>query len=416
MKKKLFYILIFVGITSVSIAQNTPSPYSIIGIGDIETSSFDRTTGMSNSGIALYNGRFFYQANPASFSYLDDHLFHVEISTRFKAVTYSGVAITANAANQANDLQFKKISAAIKVKPRWAISVGLVPFSTSNYSFISKKTIGGGGVDVNAYYDGSGSINQVYVGNSFRVNKNLSIGIQTGYLFGQLAEKETILTTISDSTLTTTRNIFISNPYVKFGAQFHKRISDKWNLSAGAVGSLKTKLRANYSLLVKDGTSILVDNQEYKNQYFTLPVTYGGGIAATLKNTYTFALDYNYQGWSNQNYTGVGYALVNSTRYSAGFEYSHKSKYRDIYFEKYFLQSGLFYNDSYLKISGQQLNDFGGTIGAGLNTLKGLSLMGALEIGKRGTTSNGLIRENYTQFTLTLSYRDFWYTKVKRYD
>jgi hypothetical protein len=42
--------------------------------------------------------------------------------------------------------------------------------------------------------------------------------------------------------------------------------------------------------------------------------------------------------------------------------------------------------------------------------------MGALEIGKRGTTANGLIRENFSQFTFTITYRDFWLTKVKRYD
>lgn len=416
MKKKIFYILIFVGITSTSIAQNNSSPYSIIGIGDIERSTFDRTSGMGNTGIALYGGRYFYQANPASFSNLDDHLFHIELATRFKAVTYAGQAITSNTSNQSSDLQFKKIAVAIKVKSRWAISAGLIPFSTSSYSFLSKKTLGGGGSDLSAYYEGSGSINQFYLANSFKISNSFSIGLQTGYLFGQQTQKETILTNISDSTLTTIRNIFISNPYLKFGLQYHVKINQKWSVATGATGSVKTKLRANYSLLVKDGNTILIDNQQYQNNYFTLPITYAGGLAATLKNKYTFAADYNFQSWNDQHYNGVGYALVNSSRYSIGFEYSHKSKYRDFVFEKYFLQSGIFYNDSYLKISGQQLNDVGGTIGAGFNSLKGLSLMAALEVGKRGTTNNGLIRENYTQISLTLSYRDFWYTKIKRYD
>ena len=40
----------------------------------------------------------------------------------------------------------------------------------------------------------------------------------------------------------------------------------------------------------------------------------------------------------------------------------------------------------------------------------------AVEIGSIGTTNNSLIKEDYSQFTLTLSYRDFWFTHMKKYD
>ena len=44
-------------------------------------------------------------------------------------------------------------------------------------------------------------------------------------------------------------------------------------------------------------------------------------------------------------------------------------------------------------------------------------LAGAMELGTRGTTDNSLIKENYTQFNLSLSYRDFWISrKMKKYD
>jgi hypothetical protein len=87
-------------------------------------------------------------------------------------------------------------------------------------------------------------------------------------------------------------------------------------------------------------------------------------------------------------------------------------------FEKYFLQTGFFYNNSYLRISGQQLTDMGATFGAGVQLARsGLGLQGALEIGQRGTTDNGLIKEKYTQFSFTLSYRDFWLSrKMKKYN
>jgi len=47
----------------------------------------------------------------------------------------------------------------------------------------------------------------------------------------------------------------------------------------------------------------------------------------------------------------------------------------------------------------------------------GLGLQAAIELGKRGTTDNGLIKEKYTQFNVTISYRDFWVSrKMKKYN
>jgi hypothetical protein len=110
--------------------------------------------------------------------------------------------------------------------------------------------------------------------------------------------------------------------------------------------------------------------------------------------------------------------LVNSQKIAAGFEYSKKINYMDQAFEKYFLQTGFFYNNSYLKIAGQQLKDLGATFGAGVQLNRsGLGLQGSIEVGQRGTTVNNLIKEKYTQVNFTISYRDFWLSrKMKKYN
>ncbi len=415
--------LLFIGITCLICtgslkAQNNTSPYSIIGIGDLEKSTFDRTTGMGHAGVALSSSRFMYQANPASYSRLDEHFFYFEFSTRYKTVNYSGAPITDPTQSSSSDIQFKKIALAIKPKPRWAISVGLLPFSTSNYSFSGKKYVQGSNITANAYYEGSGSTNQFYIANSYAINKNLSVGLQASYIFGQLQETETLSQDIADSTLSTNRNIFLGNPYLKFGFQYKGKINSQLEIAVGATASNTTKLRADYALTVKDGNTVLLDNEYYKSNYFSLPVTYTGGIAAIYRNKYTFAADYNYQGWSNLNYKGISYSLVNSQRLSVGAEYSNKMKYLDQTYERYFFQTGFFYNNSYLRIAGQQLTDYGATFGAGMLLARsGLGLQGAIELGKRGTTDNGLIKEKYTQFNVTISYRDFWVSrKMKKYN
>ncbi len=419
MKKKFVYTLIVLCLFKISYAQNNTSAYSILGIGDIENSYLDRSTGMANTGLAMASNRFLYQANPASYSYLDDKFFNVEVAARFKSVFYSGTPVVNTSANNSTDLQFKKFVFAIKLKPRWGFSLGLLPYSTSNYSFYGQKSISGVNASVNAYYEGYGSTNQFYIANSYRISKHLSIGIQSSWLFGQLQQQETILPTgINDSALITNRNIFLGNLYFSYGLQYHTRLNKNWSLSLGATAALKTKLRANYNLQVQSGTTYIINNQHYKDDFMVLPQTYNGGIAAVLKDKFTFAIDYGFQNWNSLNYKGFSYALVNSNKISTGFEYSNKVKVRDLLYEKYFLQAGLYLNNSYMQIYGQQINDYGLSLGAGGSFTRApwLSLQGAFQVGSRGTTSNGLVQENYTQFNITISFRDFWWVNLKHYD
>ena len=425
--KKLGLTLFICFYLSEIFAQNTSSPYSIIGLGDIEKSYFDRTSGLGHAGVALSSDRFMFVSNPASFSFLENptfrNPFYFDLSVRYKNVGFSGNPITSTSANQSNDLQFRRLSFAIKPKARWGLSLGLLPFSNTNYSFIALKKIQGGTFNVDAQYQGTGSANLLYLSNSFLINKNLSIGIQSSVLFGQFNDKEIIYSSITDSVLTTNRNVVISSPYFKGGILYKTKINKDWNFSLGATGSLKTNVNATYHLEVIDGNTTLKNVNERRDNYTSLPIMGTIGIAAVLKNKYTFVLDYSAQNWSSLKSGGTNYYLTNSERFSAGMQYTKNVILRDnkgntgIY-EQSFLQAGFFYNKSYLNLYGQQLKEWGITLGAGTQLNRsGLGLQATVEIGGRGNTNNGFVKENITQIGLTISYRDFWFTKkVKKYN
>ncbi len=420
--KKFKIVVIVCFCIGKSFSQNTSSPYSIIGLGDIEKSYFDRTSGLGHAGVALYGERNLYVGNPASFSFLENRAFqnpfYLDLAVRYKNINYAGDAITSSTANQSNDLQFKRISFAIKPKPRWGLSFGLLPFSTANYSFVGVKTIQGDPTSFNANYAGSGSTNLVYLSNSFLLTKNLSVGIQSSILFGQFSDKETIYT---DSVLTTERNISLAKPFFKGGIIYKGNINKNWSGSIGATGSLKTTMNAQYQLNVTDGSTSLKSIDETRSNYTALPLMGAIGVSATYKNLYTFVLDYSGQNWSSINHKGTNYSLVNSDKISAGFQYIKNDTIKDrnvtAVYENIF-QVGFFYSNSYLNTYGQQIKEWGVTLGAGTQLKRSpLALHATLEIGSRGSTNNGLIRENITQFGLTLSYRDFWYTKkIKKYN
>ena len=416
--QKTFSCIFLLFICANTFAQNNASPYSIIGIGDIQQSYFDRTGGMGNTGISLSSSRYLYHANPASYAKLDDHFFSMEVASRYKSVTYAGNGVNL-VNNKSTDISFEKLAFAHKLKNWWGISIGLMPYSTSNYNFSGTKNIQGTSLNANADYEGTGGLNQVYISNGFKVFKNFRVGLQTTVLFGNFTQKEILYTDALNITaypVTTTSKIYTSKLVFKGGLQYDTKISRNWALSLGAVASQKTKLNAIYDVTVTDDTGTIISNETYKANYFTLPAMYGAGIALNNKNKLTFTADYQRQLWSNLSYKGFNYELANSNKISAGFEYSKRTPVLNSLVEKYYLQAGLFYSNSYLKTYGQQLKDYGITFGAGFNSKQsqfGYQLN--LQIGQRGTTLNNLIKENYIQAGVTLTYRDFWLTKVKRY-
>ncbi len=414
-KKQGFFIAIVLVLASFkSGAQNVSSPYSIIGIGDIETSYFNRTSGMANTGIAYRNNKYIILNNPASLSDIQSQLFLVEIAGRGKFVTYSGSSLPANLTGK--DFSVERLSMGLRINKWWCSAAGLMPYSTSNYAFSGTKSLPGTNTVLPVNYSGSGGVNRYYFVNGFKVTKNLSLGLNTSFLGGSLLQQDTLFSPDLNTALYTTKNIYIRNLYMEYGLQYHIPVTKKWDVNIGATYAQKTALKAQYTALVQDEKGDTLSNQVLKNNFFTLPNTVGFGIAIVKDKKLSFLADYRFQDWSSLNINGLNYQLVNSSRYSAGIEYSRQKNYLNYPYEIFNLQAGVFYNQSYLRINNQQLNDEGFTLGAGVNSKRStFSYHLAFEYGVRGS-QNTQIKQTYTGFTVGLSYKDFWNTKGRKYE
>lgn len=413
--KRYNVLIVLLVLQLCATAQNNSSPYSIIGIGDLEDSYFNRTSGMANTGIAYRSAYYLIHNNPASYSALQDQFFLVEAAGRGRFTSYYGNNLSSSSATQSRDFSVNRFSFGIKVNKWWGSSAGVMPFSSSNYAFSGKKNIQGTNVLTYADYEGTGGVNKVYWDNGFRIGKHFSVGISTSYLFGSLTQKETLAGTDVTEAITTTNNIFLRNLYMGYGAQFFSKINSKWDLSLGATYSSKTSLAAQYSSEVATASAV-VHSDITKDDYFKLPDAIGGGFALTRKKTLTIAGDYRYQSWASLQHRGLGYTLEDSKRASLGIEFSKMRQVWPIAVEKVFYQAGVFYSDSYLKIYNQQLKDMGFSLGVGFNSKRStLGYLLAFEYGVRGTREKNLVQERYGKVTFTLSYKDFWYTKGIKY-
>lgn len=399
-------------------AQTNNSPYSIIGIGDIEDSYFNRTSGMASTGIAYRNGHSLINNNPASFSALDNQFFTGEIGIRGKLITYSGRPINPSD-NTSSDITFRRFVMGIKLTKNWGTSIGLVPFSSENYEFNAPQPIlGTNGETTNGYYQGYGGVNRVYWANAYELFHHLSLGINSSYLFGSISQKSILENPSIPSTyVSTTKNTFLSNLYFDYGLQYYGSINKKWDFTIGATFANKTDLRAESSILILAIDSSQLKNESFDKTFFTLPTSYGVGISITKDKKYTFLADYKFQNWSSLHYSGFNYALENSSRASIGFEVSKKKNIYNTLFETSFIHAGVYYGNSYLNVYGQKINDMGATVGLGINSKRiPFAYNVALQYGIKGTDTHQLIQERYFNLTIVFSYRDLWYTKGRKYE
>jgi len=98
----------------------------------------------------------------------------------------------------------------------------------------------------------------------------------------------------------------------------------KWDYSLGGTYSQTSQLARLHDRIVQNSDSSQLQNYEVSSNYLTLPNAYGGGLALTYKQKYTFVADIKYQDWtavSSKNvYPGKDYSLTSSYRGSIGFE------------------------------------------------------------------------------------------------
>jgi hypothetical protein len=426
MKINLLIIILSVSFLQVE-AQTNNSPYSIFGIGDIEDSYFNRTSGLSNTGIAYRSSRFLINNNPASFSALDNDFFTGEIGGRAKLINYTGSNVSTNN-NQSFDITFKKVVLGIKPSKHWGTSVGLLPYSSQNYEFNSPLNVNGTtGIIANQYFKGSGGLNKAYWANSYEFFKHLSLGVDVSYLFGSLQQQIIIQDPNQIELVSTTNNVYLSNFYLDYGMQLYGRLGKKWDYSLGATFANKTNLNVDISQIVRNPDSSQLYSSTIPISKFALPLSYGAGLALTYNKRYTFLADYKYQGWSSVNNSGYINSLLNSTNYmnyyvqnsnrvSVGFEMSKKKSIYNTLVEFAYYQAGFYYSNSYLNVYGQQIKDIGGTLGIGVNSKRTpLAYTFSVQYGVKGVSNIQLIQEKYVNFTLSISYRDFWLTKGRKF-
>ncbi len=166
----------------------TNSPYSIFGIGTISDYSHPISFAMGGVGIAFQDPASINPINPASFGAFNEmsFLFDAGFVMNSKKISATGISEKGSYATL-NHLLF-----GLQVAKNWKSSIGLIPFSDVGYN-INTTEDSNTVEEINNIYNGKGGLTKVYWANAFTIVKNLSIGIESGLLFGEIEKSHLML-------------------------------------------------------------------------------------------------------------------------------------------------------------------------------------------------------------------------------
>jgi len=407
---KKIVTLISIAYCLCSTAQNnTSSPYSIFALGIQNDASFGGFSALGNTGVANTDGTQINNFNPANLANILGNSMLYEIGANG---VYSTIETTSLSQNT-TDFNFSHIAIAFPIKKNWGMGLGLLPYSKVGYTIDIEQQVEGDTYSYNTAITGSGGLNKMYWNTGFSPIKNLSLGIETSFLFGSI-EQETVVFTSPGVTINESN--YYNGITLKTGIQYTLPFLKSSKTTLGASYEFPTTLngsqtRTTYKTLDQvqysdsEETTLDLDN-------FELPSTLTLGFNSKINQNINASFDYKKLWWNGTNQGINSNSFSDQNIYGFGLEYkANKKEYGITNQLKY--RVGLNYNSGYLHISNQKIDSYQASIGVGIPFSNGglSNLNISYSYGKEGTLSNNLIQENYHKISLNLSLVGNWFKK-----
>lgn len=406
---KLLFVVAILTTALFAKAQNTVSPYSIFGPGEIQSGGFGTNKGMGSAGIALESGNYLNNLNPASYAGMDSLRLMLEFGLEGKSyeINSSNESVSGFEGNLAY------LALGFKYTSWMAGSFGLVPFSSVGYSINRTNSVEGLDHQYTSNYQGSGGISRVYFSNAVKLFKHLSLGVNASYMFGPLVQEEYIEPTTIVPDIMIERKDFLRSMYFDFGLQY-KFSTQKRDYSIGATYAFEQSLDSKHITTVYDNSFTVLNTFEESSDYLIIPQIIGVGLGVKSKRN-SWALDYTFQNWSGVDYPIQADDFTNSHKVALGAELNPwERRAINPFYKNWTYRFGVGYESSYLKFGNSTVSSTNVTLGLGIPMYGALSKMDfSVTGGLKGTKSNNLLQEKYLMFNVGFSLNEIAFIKRK---
>ena len=403
----------------VSFAQEgTSSPYSFYGIGDVRFKGTIESRSMA--GVQVEQDSIHLNLdNPASYS-------NLKLTTFTVGGTYNSTTLkNSSASEKAERTTFDYLAVGLPMG-KLGVGFGVIPYSSVGYKVeVTSDEIGG----QNSRDNGTGGVSKAFLGASYKIAPSFTVGANVDYNFGRI---ETTNLQYINGVATGSRELNradLSGVNFNFGAMYQTKVNKKLNLYSSLSYKLESKLASSNTRNVSavsfssnfDFAAVQSADEETFKRNLTLPseLKIGFGIGESKKWLVGAQISSASQGDLANSYntttsSAVSVSYDKAMKYSIGGYFIPNYNSFTSYFKRISYRAGLKYEETGLVVNSESIKDKGVSFGFGLPVTGSFSNVNlGFEFGKRGTTSAGLIEENYAKFSIGLSLNDRWFVKRK---
>ncbi len=419
-------ILLSIPLWAQSGATNGFTPYSVYGIGELNTpgSAFNMTQG--GVGIATRDKRFVNYLNPASVTARDSLSFMADFGMANRNSFFRQGDI--RSVNNLFNLTDFVIS--FPIYRSSAMMLGIKPFSSTGYKFTASETdpatIGSLG-NITTTSSGNGGVYELFVGGAVTFWKRLSIGGEYIFYLGNIDKDVSIdyeSSLLRD--LSSGYSLKLRGHTGKIGVQYDQPLSKTTTMTFGATYRFRTRMRGyvddySYASISSLTDTLRNDVIALKDKKLRFADEWGVGVSVRGADRWSAEVNYTQSDWRSSGFDSVdGFACNGAGNFSSGIQrtvsagFSLTPNRNDI---RYFLRrctyrAGAYFNQSYYAWSAQQVNGFGVTFGVTIPVFRGYNgITLGMDIGNRGKLADNHIRETYFGFNIGFNIFDIWFQK-----
>lgn len=415
MRKLLLFILILsFGSVQAQEEFSPGSPYSAFGIGDLRHSSSLRTDAMGILGISL-GGNYVNNLNNAVNTDLE--LTTVTLGFRY-------VLLKSSTENSSSDISNGNITGINLGIPVWrkngmVLNFGFNPYSVINYKITG--TVSESGTPVKKTFAGNGGLSRLNFGASGRLFNFLNIGAEYNFAFGNVR-----YLTYFDFSNQNMFNTYIKSEdnikghFVKGGLMVNlKEVFPKsdfaFNLNLGFMFQSPMKLSSNMDRIY--GSSVGFDTVNVTTSDVEVPQAFGFGISKQFGRQLIVSGDILFQQWSSFKPGILNPGVYdNNFRLGAGVEILPAVKTDRSFWEGLTYRLGMTYEKSYFLVNSENVNSYVFNFGCGIPLNAENSVDLAFQLGQRGKTDTGFIKDQFIRLAVGLNFGELWFIRTREED
>ena len=426
---------------------NAFSPYTMYGIGEINTPGTLAMRSMGGTGVAMRQTGLINLLNPAGFSLVVQKSFTLSAGLEGQNY-YNFQTIDGDRKKSAhNSFNIREFALLMPLAKNLGFALSVTPYSSVGYrmmydhTFDAQDPVWGNVGRINYSYSGEGDVTEIKAGVGYELFKNFSVGAAVQYYWGDI-DRTFVMTPVAITGDGTFGSVVGESEYSisrfkgQVGVQWNPILDQRRILTLGAAYDFGGDLRPKRSERIY-GNDLYNTTVQSDTTHLALSLPSRLTVGACYQTTaWVLALDYSYENWADGNHseqtgvygpsgTSMTVAYTNTHTLKAGIEFTPARFDARRVWRRWSYRAGMRVGTHNRTYGGRRLLESAVTAGVGI-PVKFRSVTAVdigVEYGMRGwnvSKNAGLVRQQYFKFGISFKLfaaggenHEYWFMRPK---